>query len=462
MILIPGHSPATYTTGSPTLQNNDNLTLFDASGKPVSNGAGKDLDNTRLPTKNPLFSPRAGFNWDVKGDKSLQLRGGSGLFTGRFPFVWFGNQIANPTSGFYCATDKNFHWPQIWRSNLGTDFKIPFGTIFTIDASYSHDIKGMMVRNYKLGTPTGKLNSGTGDNRNVYLPGDQGTANAYIFTNTNVGHQIDLSFQLQQNFKRGYYIMAAYNYLVSKDASSISAEISSDAFDRNPILNNSNAAISSTSLYGNTHRFIVAASKKYVYGKGAFATTISSFHSWNSGNRFAYVYGLDINNDGTNTNDLLYVPTDAEIDNMNFNPAYTDILGNVQNAAAQRQAFKQFIAQDKYLSKRRGQYTEKYAGETPWFNQLDVRILQDFNFKVDKKINTIQFSIDFVNFGNLINSNWGVRKYATTSGYFQPISVQYNNNNPVYTFDPSLKSTFITSPDLPSRWQMQLGARYIF
>jgi hypothetical protein len=159
---------------------------------------------------------------------------------------------------------------------------------------------------------------------------------------------------------------------------------------------------------------------------------------------------------------LLYVPTNAEIDHMNFTPAYTDIAGNVQDAAAQGQAFKQFIAQDKYLSKHRGQYTGKYAGETPWFNQWDVRILQDFNFNVDKKINTLQFSIDFVNFGNLLNSKWGVRKYATTSGYFQPISVAYTNNNPVYTFDPSLKSTFTTSPDLPSRWQMQIGARYIF
>jgi len=451
-----------YTEGSPTFQNNDNLVLFDANGNPVSNGAGKDLDNHRLPTKKPLFSPRAGFNWDVKGDRSIQLRGGSGLFTGRFPFVWLGNQIANPYSSFYNATDKNFRWPQVWRSNLGTDFRIPFGTIFTVDASYTKDVKGMMVRNYKLGTPTGVLNSGTGDTRSIYLPADQGAANTYVFTNTKVGYQFNLSLQAQQTFKNGYYLMGAYNYLVAKDASSISAEISSDAFDRNPILNNANAAILSTSLYGNTHRFIVAGSRKFEYGKGKYATTLSSFHSWNSGNRFAYVYGGDINNDGTASNDLLYVPTDAEISNMNFNPAYTDALGNVQNAAAQRQAFSQFIAQDKYLRKHRGEYTGKYAGETPWFDQWDVRILQDFNFKADKKTTTLQFSIDFVNLGNLFNSKWGIRKYATTSGYFQPISVAYTNNNPVYTFDPSLKSTFTTSPDLPSRWQMQLGARYIF
>ncbi len=458
----------TYTTGSPTIQNNDNQILFDANGNKVSNGAGKDLDNGRFPTKKPLFSPRVGFNYDLKGDRSIQLRGGSGLFTGRFPFVWLGNQIANPFTGFFNATDKNFRWPQVWRSNLGLDFKIPYGTVFSLDGSYTKDVKAMIVRNYNLGTPTGTLNSGNGDDRKIYTAADKGTdgpfttSNSYVFTNTKVGYQLNLTFQAQQTFKNGYYLMAAYNYLVAKDASSISAEISSDAFDRNPILNNANAAILSNSLYGNTHRIIVAASRKFEYGRGKFATTISTFHSWNSGNRFAYVYGGDINNDGTASNDLLYVPTDGEIDAMNFTPAYVDILGNVQNQAAQKQAFKKFISQDKYLNSRRGKYTGKYEGENPWFNQLDLRILQDFNFTVNKKINTVQFSIDFVNLGNLFNSKWGVRKYATTAGYFQPISVSYNNNNPVYTFDPSVTSTFTTSPDLPSRWQMQLGARYIF
>ena len=121
-----------------------------------------------LPTTDPLLSPRLGFNWDVKGDKTLQVRGGTGLFTGRFPFVWIGNHIGNPFSSFYNATDRDFQWPQVWRSNIGTDFKIPYGTIFTVDVAYTKDVNAMMVRNYKLGTPTGVLNSATGDKRSVY------------------------------------------------------------------------------------------------------------------------------------------------------------------------------------------------------------------------------------------------------------------------------------------------------
>jgi len=445
-------------TDSPTLPNNDNLTLFDEHGQPVSNGVGKQLDNTKLPSSKPLFSPRVGFNWDVKGDKTFQLRGGSGLFTGRFPFVWLGNHIGNPYSFFYNATARNFKWPQIWRTNIGTDMKAGASTVFTIDVAFSKDVNAMMVRNYALGTPTGSLNSGIGDTRAVYTSSDKGAANAYIFTNTKAGYQFNTSFSVQKTFRNNLFLTASYNYLVATDASSISSEISSDAFDRNPILNNSNAAINSRSLYGNTHRFVLAGIKKFDYGNGKYGTTVSLFGNWTSGNRFAYVYGGDINNDGTASNDLMYVPKNSEIDKMNFQ-ALTDVNGVVQNQAAQRTAFKSFIEQDSYLKSRRGMYTEKYAGETPWFSQVDVRLLQDFNFKVSGKTNTIQVSLDIINAGNLISSKWGVRKYASASGYFQPISYLGGSN---YQFDPSLRETNIASPDLPSRWQMQFGLRYIF
>jgi hypothetical protein len=143
---------------------------------------------------------------------------------------------------------------------------------------------------------------------------------------------------------------------------------------------------------------------------------------------------------------------------------YTDVFGNVQSPDVQKATFKNYIAGDNYLSKRRGQYTEKYAGETPWFSQLDVRILQDFNFKQGNKTRTVQVSIDVQNFGNMLNSKWGVRKVATNSGFFQPISIGNFDaaGRPVFNFDPSLRSTFNASPDLISRWQMQFGLRYIF
>ena len=455
-----GTFAGSYTTGSPTVPNNDPLILFDANGNPVTNGVGKQLDNTKLP-KGTLPSPRLGFNWDAKGNKTLQVRGGTGLFTGRFPFVWIGNHIGNPFSYYYNATDSKFKWPQVWRSNIGSDIKLHSGTLLTVDVAYTKDVNAMMVRNYKLGNPTGQLNSGTGDQRKIYTSADQGANNAYVFTNTKVGYQFNFTMQAQRTFKKGLYTMVAYNYLIAKDASSISAEISGDAFDRNPILNNANEARLSPSLYGNKHRIITALSKKYEYGKQKrMSTTISVFGSWTSGNRYAYVYGGDINNDGTASNDLMYVPTNTEIDVMNFDPL-TDINGIIQDANAQRAAFKSFIDQDKYLSSKRGGYTEKYEAETPWFGQVDMRVMQEF--KIKNTNNSIQLSLDFVNLGNLLSSKWGVKKYASTTGFYQPISVKLNNgNDPVYQFDTNLKNTFTASPDLLSRWQMQFGVRYIF
>src|SRR6185295_3874885 len=193
-------------------------------------------------------------------------------------------------------------------------------------------VNAMMVRNYGLGTPTGSLNSGIGDTRAVYTAADKGAANAYVFTNTKAGYQFNASFSVQKTFRNNLFLMGSYNYLIATDASSISAEISSDAFDRNPILNNSNEAINSRSLYGNSHRFVLAGIKKFEYGKSKYATTISLFGNWTSGNRFAYVYGGDINNDGTASNDLMYVPKNSEIDNMTFQPL-TDVNGTIQNEA---------------------------------------------------------------------------------------------------------------------------------
>ena len=457
-----GTFAGTYTTGEPTAANTDNLTLYDENGKPVTNGPGKDVDNTKFPDKKPLVSPRAGFNYDIRNDRTLIIRGGSGLFTGRFPFVWVGNQIANPYSSFYCVTARDFKWPQVWRSDVGLDIRTMGGTTITTDFAYTKDVHAMMVRNYGLGTPTGVLNSGTGDKRAIYSPGETGNT-AYVFTNTDIGYQFDISLQAQHNFKKGFVALFGYNYLVSKDGSSVSAEISSDAFDRNPVVGNANKAVLSNSLYGNTHRFLLVGSKRFTYGEDKkWGTTVSFFSSWTSGNRFSYTYNGDINGDGSSLNDLMYVPTDAEIGNMSFDP-FTDANGNVQSSAAQQAALKAFIGQDKYLSDHKGQYTEKNGGETPWFSQFDVRILQDLKFKTSKnKTQTVQLSLDIINFGNLINSDWGVRKYASTASYYQPLTVHYNGNNPTYVFDPSLKNTFISSPELISRWQMQFGLRYIF
>ncbi|MDH5365476.1 MAG: TonB-dependent receptor [Cyclobacteriaceae bacterium] len=426
------------------------IEYFDKDGNSVL------FDHTDLPTGNTLFSPRLGFNYDVNGDQSMQIRGGTGLFAGRLPFVWIGNQVANPDFFYYTMTDPNFKFPQVWRTNIGWDQKFGEGWTATVDLSYTKDINGMMVRNYGLKLPTGTLNGGS-DTRPIYNSATDrtlvfgGPSNAYVFTNTNVGRTINTTFELKRNWSNGLYTSLSYNYLDSKDASSIEAEISGDAYDRNPSMGHTNEAQLAPSIYGNKHRIVGNTYKTFKYGGDKWATTFSLFFEYAQGGRFSYTYSGDINNDGSPLNDLIYIPTQAEISGMSFD------TGSGLTEQEQRTALEAFITQDEYLSENRGDYAEKYAALSPWYSRWDFRLLQDYNLSNGNKV---QLSIDVLNIGNLISSNWGVRQFPTNT---QPIGVSVDGTNtPTYSFDPNQVETFTNDTGLISRWQMQFGLRYTF
>ncbi|UFH57041.1 carboxypeptidase regulatory-like domain-containing protein [Spirosoma sp. KNUC1025] len=423
---------------------------YDANGAPIK------LNSLELPKQTPLFSPRVGFNYDIKGDGSQKLRGGTGVFTGRFPFVWIGNQVANPSFFFYCTTDPNFKFPQVWKSSLGYDHKFGKGWIVSLDVLYNKDINAMLVRNYGLKTPTGRLQDPS--SRPIYLVSDRavngfgGQTDAFVFTNTDLGYSFNTSFQLQRTWSNGFYVSLGYNFLAAKEASSLSAEISSDAYDRNPTYGNSNVAMLGQASYGNRQRVVASASKRFVYGK-RWATTLSAVTEYTEGNRFSFTYSGDINNDGAADNDLLFIPTSSQLGQMKF-------LGTDAQQSSQRAGFEAYIQQDKYLRSHRGQVAEKFTSFTPWFSTLDVRVLQEV---ILPKNHTIQLSLDILNFGNLLNSNWGVRQFASYTGLAQPLSVATDSNGvPTYNFDVSQKTTFFNDSQLTSRWRMQLGLRYSF
>jgi hypothetical protein len=411
------------------------------------------FDHTVLPQQTPLVSPRLGFNYDIRGNQTIQLRGGTGLFTGRLPFVWIGNQVANPNFYFYSVTSPDFEYPQVWRTNLGYDQKLNSGIILSADFIYTKDINGMMVRNYGLNQPNGTL-VGV-DNRPIYTSNDRNyifgqPQNAYVFTNTNVGYSFNMSLQVQKIWRNGLYLNLSYNFLDSKDASSIESEISGDAYDRNPALGNVNTAVLAPSLYGNRHRIVGSGYKRFEYAN--MATTIGVFLEYAQGGRFSYTYSGDINNDGSGLNDLIYIPTDGEIDAMTFNAV------NVADQTAQREAMKAFLNQDEYTSSKKGQYAEKYDILSPWYSTMDLRLAQDLILENE---NVIQFTFTMQNVGNFINSNWGVRQFPVNT---QPIgvSVDETTRTPTYTFDTSLTETFANDFSLLSKWQAQIGLRYIF
>jgi hypothetical protein len=410
------------------------------------------FDHTVLPENTPLFSPRLGFNYDLHGNQQAQLRGGTGLFTGRFPFVWIGNQVANPNFFFYCVTDPDFKYPQVWRSNLGYDRKFGQGWTVTMDLIYTKDIHAAIVKNYGLRPPTGQL-QGVGS-RPVYTLDDRvlvfgAPTNAYVFTNTDVGYSFNGSIQIRRDYANDAGWSLAYNFLDAKDAASIDAEISSDAYDRNPANPfHSNTPLLAPSLYGNKHRLVGSMYKRFEYGSG-WATHVALFVEYAQGGRYSYTYSGDINNDGSGLNDLIYIPTEGEIGQMNF----------AGDAAAQRTALEAYIDQDEYLSERRGQFAEKYGAVSPWYSRWDLRLMQEYGLTNGSNI---QFSIDFINLGNLISSKWGVREIATTTGLAQPIGVTVADGVPTYHFDTAQTTSIFNDFSLASRWQAQLGLRYNF
>ena len=312
----------------------------------------------------------------------------------------------------------------------------------------------MIVRNYGLKQPTGTLQGV--DKRPIYVTADKavdpfgGATNAYVFTNTNEGNSFNATLEVKRKWNNGLYTSLAYNFLDSKDISSISAEISSDAYSRNPIQGNANTPVLAPSLYGNRHRIVGSANKTFTYSGGKMATTVSLFFEYAQGGRFSYTYSGDINGDGSNLNDLIYIPTDSELQSQAFSGVPSD-------QSAQRTAMQQFIDQDQYLSGRKGQYAEKYGILSPWYSRWDIRFLQDFKLGESNKI---QVSLDILNAGNLLSSNWGVRQFPQNT---QPIGVSVDaSGRPTYSFDANLKNTFTNDFSLLSRWQMQFGLRYIF
>lgn len=433
------------------------------------------LDPAQWPDSKLMWSPRFGFNWDIKGDNTMQLRGGSGIFTGRIPFVWLGNQSTNARidAGYEFqlnATADDFKFPQVWKNNLALDVKFGDGWLATVEGIYSKDVNAVVHRNYNMLPPSGQL-SGTGDNRarfagfnevNIYSAsaGSEAflDAGAIVMDNTSKGYQFTATGKLAKKWDCGLTMDIAYTYLNAKDLTSIPAEIAADAFQRNPVVGNPNNPEYSWSRYGLKHRVIASALYKIKYGK--FASSFAMFYEAGKGNRYSYSYTGDINGDAIANNDLIYVPRNSN--DINFGTV--DGSGNgiaAVDAAQQWIALDAFISQDDYLKDRRGKFAERNGAMLPWYGQMDFRFMQDYNFDVGGKKNTLQFSIDVLNIGNMISSNWGVRQFATTT---RPITVNGVDNNgiPWLQFDPNLKESYIDDVSVNSKWQLQIGIRYIF
>lgn len=474
----------------------DEMTFRDETGAAVR------YSTDKLPDPNILWSPRFGFNFDPKGDRSTQIRGGSGIFTGRPAFVWISNQIgnngvltglinfnnttqfpwdpnparhipANPTlpSAFNLAlTDPSFRFPQVWRNNIAIDQKLPWGMIGTFEFIFSQDVNQIYYidanrepatasfvgadnrpRFPGSGLSGGALNNAIRINDNV--------TDAIVLKNTNQGRSYNVSVRLEKNFDFGLNVMAAYNFGDTRnlvDPGSIA--FSSWASMRT--VNGNNLPDISFSDFDQRHRAITSISYRKNIGKLMLSSNI--FWEGRNQGRFTYNINGDMNGDGVFGNDLLFVPNNAR--ELRFLP-----LGTGENAISafdQQEAFNAYIDQDRYLSSRRNGYTERNGALLPWVFRADFS--QIVEMEVFAK-NKLQFRVDIFNVGNLLNNNWGVGQAPFQASILNFAGVdaqgipQYRMANLGTAANPRVPTeTFQTTTNLSDVYRMQFGVRYIF
>lgn len=427
---------------------------------------GSNLYHTStLPKSRVMVSPRIGFNYDLTDDRSIVVRGGTGIFTGRVPFVWIVGQAGdagmlqttqtysgtsvpgpfNPAiNAYYPATQPaagtivpgtftiisdNFKMPQTWKTSLAIDAKLPWGLKGTLEGIYNKDINTAFFVNEGLQPPENLNVSGYADNRLIYpttnaakyyqlinsagiVTTAAGTGNGVspiVLENRKGGYYYSITAKLEKTFSKGFAGMIAYTHSVAKNLVDGAGDQAASAWNGNANVNGANSPELSYTSYVTPNKLISSVSYRIEYLK-ALGTSLSLFYEGGEAGRFSYVYTANIVRDGAGSNNLIYVPRDAsEITFVDYTFTPTGTTTPVTwTAQEQSDAFFAYINQDKYLKTRKGKYAERNGAIYPWTNRFDLKLQQDFFVNVGGKRNTIQLSLDILNVGNLLNKNWGI------------------------------------------------------
>jgi hypothetical protein len=466
----------------------DGLTFRDASGNPVR------YQTARLPDANVLWSPRVGFNWALDGRRDTQLRGGSGVFTGRPAYVWISNQVGNtgvltgfeqldntrlrpfnpspdayrpavvtgdPAPSYELAlTDPGFRFPQVWRSSLAVDRRLPWGIVGTLEGLYTRDVSGPSYVNVNL--PAAQSRFAGADDRPRWTANriHPNVTSAVVLDNEAVGHAWNVAASISRSSRAGF-LRAAYAY--TRSQSTVEAgSIASTSWGANPHSGDPNHPGLGYSAQG--HRAFVAGSYRLSHRRLG-ATTLSFFLEGRNAGNASYTYAGDLNGDSGIGNDLVYVPRDES--EMNFTPfAITTPNGpRAFTAAEQAAAWNAYIAQDQYLRQRRGRYAERNGLLLPMVWRLDVSVAQDLVKVLGGRRHSLQLRADLVNATNLLNSGWGVAR--------RPVNAQPLTNAGV---DAQGRATYrlrVVNDELMARslepsaslfdvYRIQLGVKYSF
>lgn len=483
----------------------------------------KQFATDQLPSSNITVSPRVGFNWDITGERKYVLRGGTGYFIGRLPFVWLvsavGNSNCGQTAYYYnevvspdqkqpnfhttvkeivnelglskeqtvpqspTVIDKDLKMPAVWKSSLAFDAKLPGDVDFSVEGIFSKDFNPAVVSNEGY-YDTGKdITISPNDVRkqytyyNAYVDPNYtkstSAQNVYLITNGgNSAYYYSLTASLAKRFHFGLDLSFAYTHSYAKSYGDGIGDQVTSAYNTNRYsINGINGTETGYGTYVSPNRIVASASYRKEYAKN-FASSISLiYEGMNLGyaggyasTRYSYTLSKNISGDGGASN-LIYIPGSREdLNQWNFtNTTIKDADGNkvAYTGDQQRDDFWAYINQDDYLKDNKGGYAKRGGAVMPWHHQLDLKFMQDFYLNVGGKRNTLQFGVDVKNFLNLLSSDWGLYKSVNNMAL-----LSYDVKTQAYNFQQDsgskLAKTYSNFKDFRSTYSVQFSIRYIF
>ncbi len=443
--------------------------------------------NSRL-SSTPMLSPRIGFRWNIGARDEYIVRGGAGIFTGRIPFVWLSNNFAN--TGVQLSTyvadnpaglplildptkqgqnterltaggsqtinvfDPDFVFPQELRADLAVDFRLG-GIRWTAEAVWSKTLNDVFYQNIAVeptGETLGEIHPSLGFDRRPMLRKTEGAEaynGIYLLRNTNRGYAYSLSLSAERRFGFGLDIMASYTYSESKTSNNGTTSVAASNWQANYTAADPNVAETGYSPFRVPHR--IHAALFYTKNWNAHhTTTVGLTYIGSSGIPYSVCYDGDPNGDGA-YNDLIYIPTDAEVDRMHFR-ATTDFT-----ASQQQSNFKTWLAKDGYTKEHRGEYYRRNGGRKSFENHFDFHLAHRFGFRIGKAMRGLELSLDIVNIGNLFSKDWGRTSVSTV--YYNPVIYKGDGE---FQFLHDADYDMHAYDDYYSRWRGQIGAKFLF
>lgn len=485
----------------------DNNDLMENKAISALDFGGRRIDTGSWPKNNVQISPRIGFSWDVFGDRSFKVRGGTGLFAGRLPLVFFTNMPSNAgmSQGFnrasttykhgiitpdaalnnfkgglvtdvnkirellgapatitpeqgtvpssFAGVVSNFKMPQVWKTSIGLDYQVPVSFPLTVSTefTYTKKIHDVLINDYNIkDNSTWETLKGTGDNRHIY-PADYQyykKKNACVLTNTSEGYGWTYNLTVNAEPIKNLNLMAAYTHTVMKEMTGMPGNNAYSTWANMYTVEGPNFLKLSNSRYVIPDRII--ASANYTYGKDHF----SLFYQGYSPSGYSFFYDGDINGDG-NKYDMMYIPKDEN--DIHFTKAEDAKL------------FWDFVNQDSYLKNHKGEYAEPYSARAPFVHRFDFRWAHDFDVKVGNTTHKLVLSMDIMNVGNLFNSKWGVEKNMIGCNNGKILKVdKVKDGVPYFSMFKDKAtglaptSTWDFNRNYNQCWKMQIGVKYIF